>query len=442
MHIEPIDHGVDLSVAAAALRGRGGLAWLDGGGGLGDEGRWSFLACDPVEIRRSAFGDAAPLAALVGVDEPVVRDAGHGVEGPEAEAARVAPRFIGYIAYDAAWSGTTRTPRRLARDPTAPILWLGRYDAVVAVDHHAARAFVVGDNRRACRRLLRRISGPATPPVARAWTARVDERHHHRHAVEAALDHIARGDIYQVNLARRWVASFEGDGLALWLAMRRASPVPLGMFLDTGEQVVLARTMERFLEWEGPGQMLRTRPIKGTIARSGRDDDGEAQRLLGDDKERAEHAMIVDLMRNDLSRVAVTGSVRVPVRMVVEPYAGLQHLVSTVSCRTRPDVRLPDLLTATFPPGSVTGAPKLRAIEIIESLEAWPRGVYTGAVGLVRRDGSAAFAVAIRTAVVRGGQATYFAGGGLVSASVAEREIAETELKARVFTDAVATLGP
>jgi anthranilate/para-aminobenzoate synthase component I len=147
--------------------------------------------------------------------------------------------------------------------------------------------------------------------------------------------------------------------------------------------------------------------------------------------------MIVDLMRNDLGRVAAIGSVEVVERFVVEPFARLHHLVSTVACTTRPETRVSDVLRATFPPGSVTGTPKLRAIEAIDALEPTARGIYTGAVGFIDRAGGLSLAVAIRTAVVERGVASYFAGGGIVEASDIAREIAETDLKARVFTDAI-----
>ncbi|HKU44274.1 MAG TPA: anthranilate synthase component I family protein, partial [Polyangiales bacterium] len=262
----------------------------------------------------------------------------------------------------------------------------------------------------------------------------------HARAIELALEHIARGDIYQVNLARRFWARYDGSPLALALAMRRESPVPLGMYFDDGRRAVVGRSMERFLRWQRSERRLETRPIKGTVARSGRDLE-EQSALLGDPKEHAEHAMIVDLMRNDLGRVAAVGSVRVEQRFAVEPFARLHHLVSTVACTTRPEVRASDILYATFPPGSVTGTPKLRAIETIAALEPVRRGIYTGALGFVDRAGGLSLCVAIRTAVVEAGVASYFAGGGIVEASDIAREIAETELKARVFVDALRALG-
>ena len=243
------------------------------------------------------------------------------------------------------------------------------------------------------------------------------------------------GEVYEVNVARRWSAPFAGDAVELWQAMRVASRVPLGMFLDAGDHAVLACTIERFIHWDAGSRTLVTRPIKGTIRRD-TTDDGASQRLRADPKEQAEHSMIVDLMRSDLGRVAEIGTVKVEAPLLVEPFTGLYHLVSTVSCVTRPEVSLEAILEATFPPGSVTGAPKMRALEIIEELEKHPRGIYCGASGFIDHEGGLSLAVAIRTATVAEGRVYDWAGGGIVEASDPDREIAETELKARVFLDA------
>lgn len=439
MHVATIGRVGSAGEIARRLARRAGLAWLDGDAPHRD-GRASFVACDPVEVRRVSFGAERPLEALAGIEACGARVAGDSA-GVGIDPSR-APRWIGYVAYDAAWSGATRVPARLTRDPAQPIVWMARYDAVAAIDHtRGGEVTIVGDDRDACARLAEKIErGGAQPVAARIGAPRAEPAEPHRRAILAALEHIAAGDIYQVNLAREWIAPFDGSSVVLFEAMRRASRVPLGFFVDAGDHAVLSRTMERFLAWEGPGGALSTRPIKGTIARPGDDDARDARALAADDKERAEHAMIVDLMRNDLGRVAEVGTVRVEEPMVVEPYARLSHLVSTVACRTRAGVDLAAVLEATFPPGSVTGAPKIRAIEIIEALERTPRGPYCGAMGYVDRAGGASFAVGIRTAVVRGGAVRYHAGGGLVSASDPDREIAETELKARVFFEALAEL--
>jgi para-aminobenzoate synthetase component 1 len=417
--------------AALALATRPGLAWLDGDGSE-PEGRFSYVTSDPVEHLVRTLADDAPLAALAAL-EPAHTPQEHGPR---------APRWIGYVSYDAAWSGlqSRRRGACITRSTTDFALYFRRYEAIVAFDHATGKAFVIGDDTGSCERLRQRIESGITADLGfSVRDVAVPEGAAHEASIGAALELIAAGEIYQVNLARRWTAALSGAdprsaALGLYLAMRQASPVPLGAFLDVGDHAVLSRTMERFLDWDG--DTLRTCPIKGTIRRRGGDDEAEAARLRDDAKERAEHAMIVDLMRNDLGRVAVTGSVHLPRLFAVEPYAGLSHLVSTVACRTRPGTTLDAVLEATFPPGSVTGAPKIRAMEVIEALEPVPRGIYCGALGFVDRAGGASLAVAIRTAVARAGRVDYHAGGGLVFASDPAREVAETELKARAFLDA------
>lgn len=432
MRAREIDGRIDAAALAAGWRGRG-LAWLDGDGSSA-QGRWSFVGCEPVEVRSVRWGDAAPYDVLRGLS---VRGSGDC----EIDPADV-PAWIGLVAYDACWSSGSglRHAPRLARSGDAPVASFARYDALIAIDAQRGRAWIVGDDEAAIDRLASRIDERASAPRARVSRPIGEPAEVHRAAIERALEHIAAGEIYQVNLARRWSATIEGDAIALFLAMRAASPVPFGAYLELGaDRAILARTMERFLRWDARTRAIETRPIKGTIARAG-DDRAEAATLRSDAKERAEHAMIVDLMRNDLGRIAEVGTVHVERVMDVEPYVGLSHLVSTVRATTREDVDLRAILEATFPPGSISGTPKLRAIEIIEALERFPRGAYCGAIGHVDRAGGLSLAVAIRTATVARGELEYFAGGGLVEASVPEREVAETELKARVLLDAVRAL--
>jgi para-aminobenzoate synthetase component 1 len=350
------------------------------------------------------------------------------------------PAWIGYIAYDAFWSSPARGAPRFER-PKDPVILFRRYPALLVVDHEAGETSVAGDDEAACERFLQSLAAcdEASWEIPKIGSVRVDDSRTHRDAIVAALDYIGLGEVYEVNLARRWSAAFEGDALGLWRAMRLASRVPLGMFFDAGDHAVLACTMERFIHWDAQRRNLVTKPIKGTIRREPTDG-GASARLRADPKERAEHSMIVDLMRNDIGRVAEIGSVCVEAPLVVEPFTGLYHLVSTVRCTTREDVTLGDVLEATFPPGSVTGAPKIRALEIIEELEQHPRGVYCGALGFIDHAGGLSLAVAIRTATVRRGEVHYFAGGGIVEASDPDREVAETELKAKVFVDAVSSV--
>lgn len=391
-----IDH-TPLAVLAASADGE--VTWLDGDGNS-ELGATSYLGLEPVETIRGPIEDLPRLL----------------------DARATFPRWIGSITYEGEYR-------------------LARFDALVR--QHADRTAIVAESEGAARRLSKRLAAAwreAGDMSAAVRSLRSTPRDQHVVAIERAREHIAAGDIYQVNLARRWSGAFEGEPLGLFLAMRTASPVPLGFYQRLFDETVCARTMERFLRWDpdaaGRGT-LECRPIKGTVRREG-NDDAEAESLRNDSKEHAEHAMIVDLMRNDLGRVAEIGSVHVDDAFRVEPYAKLQHLVSTVRCTTRSGTTLRDVLQATFPPGSITGAPKIRAMEIIADLEDGPRGAYCGALGYVGR--RVELAVAIRTAVIRNRRVTYHAGGGLVWASDPEREVAETELKARAFLDAIESL--
>ncbi len=388
-----IDH-VPLSDLATSAFGE--VTWLDGDG-HSELGATSYLGLEPVETIR---GPIEELPRLV-------------------DAHATFPRWIGNITYEGEYR-------------------LARFDALIR--QRAGRTAIVAVDQAAAHRLQDQLVSVPTDVSASIHGLQSTPRDQHVQAIERARQHIAAGDIYQVNLARRWNGAFEGEPLGLFLAMRTASPVPLGFYQRLFDETVCARTMERFLRWDpdasGRGT-LECRPIKGTVRREG-NDDAEAESLRNDSKEHAEHAMIVDLMRNDLGRVAEIGSVHVDDAFRVEPYAKLQHLVSTVRCTTRSGTTLRDVLQATFPPGSITGAPKIRAMEIIADLEDGPRGAYCGALGYVGR--SVELAVAIRTAVIRDGRVTYHAGGGLVWASDPEREVAETELKARAFLDAIESL--
>lgn len=407
---------------ARRLEGRPGLVVLDGDGS-GVRGRFSYVASDPVEIFESRDDVADLLAAI---------------DGATTETPDPLPRFIGFVAYDAARDaidGSRHTP------PSIPRAWFGRYDALAVFDAELGTAELVGDDESALARMATRLEASESPATFTVGPLVIDDAAAHTHAIETALAAILRGDVYQVNLARRFRASFEGSALGLYAAMRTASPVPFGGFLDTPGVSVLGRSMERFLAYDAGTRRLETRPIKGTIPESA-DRLEDAARLRADPKEHAEHVMVVDLLRNDLGRVAAIGSVQVDEALVVEPFARLSHLVSTVSCTLAPGHGLGSVLRETFPPGSVTGTPKRAAMRLIEALEAHARGVYCGAYGYVARDGSFSFAVAIRTATITESVLDYWAGGGIVHGSVPAREVAETELKARVLFDALAERHP
>jgi anthranilate/para-aminobenzoate synthase component I len=446
------DVGAFASYAARAHEGT--LSWLDGNDGS-SRGRFSFLGVRPVETIVVRADDPDPLAVF----DRLEAEREHDVRGEAVPglAWSHVPRWIGAIAYDLAWSlraslGLRRAPvhaRAAHTRPGAPLAFFHRYDALLVGDAQIDEVSILADDEAAANRLSSFVTTEllaSSRAEATVGPLAVEPREVHARSIEAALELVRDGIVYQINLARRWSASVEGlaPGRALAAASSLASPVPQGAYLELGDRgaelALASRSMERFLSWDRVKGVLETRPIKGTIAASPTTREARERALLADPKERAEHAMIVDLMRNDLGRVAETGGVEVAGAFEVEPYRHLHHLVSTVRARTRRDATLREVLLATFPPGSVTGTPKLSAIEHIEALERFPRGFYCGAIGHVDRSGGLDLSVAIRTMQLTAGELTYFAGGGLVDASDVTRELDETELKARVLEDTIASL--
>ena len=253
--------------------------------------------------------------------------------------------------------------------------------------------------------------------------------------------HLDAGDAYEVCLTHALDAPFAGDPARLFRALRHASPAPYAALLDLPEGAVVSSSPECFVSLDARGA-VESRPIKGTRPRgaSEAEDVALASDLAENEKDRAENAMIVDLVRNDLGRVCRWGSVEVPAFGVVEPYASVHQLVSTVRGELAPGCDALDVIRACFPPGSMTGAPKIEAMRILEGLEPLERGVYSGALGFLDFDGTMDFSVVIRTVVAKGERATFHVGGAVVADSDAESEHTETLHKARAILGALASM--
>ena len=373
-------------------------------------GRATHVAAEPVASleargRALAMRDAAgavvrrwdgdPLAAA----EAFARDHGADLAAPVAPGA--APRVIGCFAYDLG-----RAIERLAAGPAlgadTPDLWLGAYPAIATWTGDGETGAITGEPA-ACARLAAALAtGPTAPGPAPALGALAadDDGAAHCARVARILAYIAAGDVYQVNLARRLVAPVRapGDALAIYAALAAVAPAPYGALIEADGATIVSGSPERFLTRRG--DRIETRPIKGTRPRSpdpGRDRAAAAE-LAASAKDAAEHLMIVDLERNDLGRVAAIGSVEVDRLGYVVELPQLHHMVSRVSARLRPGVGLAELLRATFPGGSITGAPKIRAMQIIDELEPARRGPYCGAIGYLGAGGAIELAIAIRIA--------------------------------------------
>jgi len=252
-------------------------------------------------------------------------------------------------------------------------------------------------------------------------------------AVRRALDYIAAGDVYQANLSRGWratAADSAADPVSIYRRLRATNPSPFAALLRYGDFALLSSSPERLVSTRG--NTVSTRPIAGTRPRGATQEADAAliRSLLHNEKERAEHVMLIDLERNDLGRVCAGGSVRVDEYMSVETYAHVHHIVSNVSGRLRNDVSPVDVIRALFPGGTITGCPKVRCMEIIAELEGVGRGAYTGSIGYLNRDGSCDLNILIRTITAQGGSFKFRAGAGIVADSNAAQELAETRAKA------------
>jgi para-aminobenzoate synthetase component 1 len=481
---------LDPEEACARLAGLPYRLWLDSAANTTRLGRYSFLMADPpllVHSRatRVEIVDAASGAARVHDGDAL--DAVETLVRPFAAAPVPGlPPFqcgaAGYLAYD--WGATLeRLPSPRYDDLGLDDVVFGIYDWVLAWDHHAGRVWLLSSGlperspearlERAMSRaefVLRQIhadrhadrapldaasprvfldpppshdAAPSYPVEGGWWDERLGlrssfTRAEYVKAVARVREYVHAGDIFQANLSQRFEAPLTELPWTLYQRLRRLNAAPFAAFMETPGATILSASPERFIRVDGGGH-VETRPIKGTSPRGiGPEHDAAlGQALTESAKDRAENLMIVDLMRNDLSRVCMPGTVRVPELFALERYATVHHLVSTVVGDLEPGRTVLDLLRASFPGGSITGAPKLRAMEIIAELEPSRRSVYCGSLGYWSLSGELDTSIAIRTAAARHGRLYFNAGGGIVADSNPELEYRETLDKARGIIDAL-----
>jgi anthranilate synthase component 1 len=383
-----------------------------------------------------------------------------------------APRFfggmVGYFAYDIVSSLFRQVPGKpgssLAESPKARFMLTK--DCIV-FDHHDKKLFLFSSpfltydsdpstEYKKCAGTINALAHhiadlarrrPAKPPLPvmpgrkPVPYTEMTEKEAFKRAVGRVKEHIAAGDIFQTVISRRSECTLEGDPFPVYAALREINPSPYMYYLDFKDEQVIGASPEMLIRVER--RRVTTVPIAGTRPRgkTRKEDKALAQDLLSDEKERAEHTMLVDLARNDLGRVCRFGSVEVPEFMGIEKFSHVQHIVSTVRGVLRDHLDAYDALKSCFPAGTVSGAPKIRAMQIIGEQEQEPRGLYAGAVGYIGFDRSLEFAIAIRTIIVNAGRARIQVGAGIVADSVPENEWQETESKAAAMKRAIERAG-
>jgi para-aminobenzoate synthetase len=454
LRVECLDAVPDPEAAFSSLYGSSEYAfWLDSSR-PGERGRFSFM------------GDASgPLAEVIehraGEGQPLLERLQERLEQSRPAHLHALPfefdcGFVGYLGYELKSECGYPSPQS-SPHPDAALIFS---DRLIAFDHEEQATYLLclhrlgeeeaaeewisntasqlanlsavsdggsGESRRTLPAVVRRDS-PGAPPTAPRLSRSRDQ---YLEDIETCLQHLRNGDSYELCLTNQLNLDLEIDPLDLYLRLRRANPAPFSAYLRLGDLTVLSSSPERFLRVSRDGE-AEARPIKGTSRRGAtpEEDARLAAALAADEKNRAENLMIVDLLRNDLGQICAIGSVEAPEMMAVESYETVHQLVSSVRGRLRSGASAADAVRSCFPPGSMTGAPKKRATEILDALEGAPRGVYSGAIGWLGLGGGADLSVAIRTIALAGGRATVGAGGAIVLDSDLEREYEEMLLKA------------
>ncbi|MGJ8639409.1 MAG: aminodeoxychorismate synthase component I [Opitutaceae bacterium] len=408
-------------------------------------GRWSFFGADPFEVFSHSSdqvldADSDGLALLRAKLAPYQQDR------PEHSIPFIGGA-VGFLSYDYGRQIESLASRSVD-DRSVPDMWFGLYDGIAALNHETGVLSLVALGIRADAAIvLSELEAIINDDVVAAdsvafhgdWSWNM-ARETFEDKVATIRDYIASGDIYQVNLSRRARCRFEGDAVALFQALRKGNPSPYGAYIDTGDLQVVSTSPEQFLQKRG--RLVETRPIKGTRPRgeSEEEDAINAAELRASEKERAELLMIVDLERNDLGRVAEFGSVRVEGLYHLEHYKRVMHQTAQVKAILAEQYDVYDCIRALFPGGSISGAPKVRALEIIEELEPTRRGVYCGSIGYIGFDGDAELNIAIRSLHMKDGYLDYQVGGGIVWDSDPASEYQETLDKGRAIRETLDSL--
>lgn len=432
--------------------------FLDSGMDNEKLGQFSFIGCDPIVLVKSKDDD------ITVTDENGTRT----FKGdPFEELSKIMDRYkleyyselpfiggaVGYFGYDLCHH-IEKLPRKAVDDVKIPDMYFGIYDGVIAIDHrgdgpdkvYVAALGVKGDELKVVEELCSEIESAEKEGVhielkyknrSLDFKSNFKSKEDYKDSIQKVRDYIKSGDIYQVNLTQRFECELEEDPYELYAKLREINPAPFASFLDLEDANIVCSSPERFIKVRDG--VIETRPIKGTINRGSTPEEDEKNRnqLINSEKDKAELLMIVDLERNDLGKISKTGTVKVTELFHLEEYATVYHLVSTIVGEVEDSYDAIDCVKATFPGGSITGAPKIRSMEVIDELEPTQRNIYTGSIGYIGFNGDMDLNIVIRTIVCKDKKAYFQVGGGITWDSDPELEYQETLHKGRALMESL-----
>ncbi|MGB0467463.1 MAG: aminodeoxychorismate synthase component I [Pontibacterium sp.] len=425
----PIPYEADSSLYFERIRALGNAVYLDSGRPLSPYGRFDIIAAAPADILTFEYTektDNDPFAQLREVAKRYHINASPHPDLPFCGG------LIGHFSYDLGRALET-LPSHALKDTQYPDMQVGVYLWALIVDHQLKCCTLVA-TENVDTLMLDQIEAHLIKPsdtkthsfrLKHAFKSNVSEERYHQ-ALHQIDDYIHAGDCYQVNFAQRFSSEYSGDPWQAYLKLRQAAPTPYSAYIESNRGAILSLSPEQFLEIKN--NQVTSKPIKGTRPRASDSTQDAALKaeLRDSTKDRAENLMIVDLLRNDLGKVCEYGSVRVPEIFAVESYRNVHHLVTTVTGKLDPHYSAIDLLEQCFPGGSITGAPKIRAMEIIDELEPHRRSIYCGSIGYISFCGTMDTSITIRTLLCENNQIHCWAGGGIVADSISDMEYEET----------------
>lgn len=455
MIIKKLETKLDSFKIYSIFKNRNKSFFLDSGMDSEKLGKYSFIGFDPIEEL-----ECKNHKIVLKTDKEIVRKEGD----PFEELKKITEKYkvdysgeipfiggiVGNFSYDLCHY-VEKLPRTAKDDVEFPDLSIGVYDGIIAIDHQKEESYIIAVGfKKEAEVIIDKIEKTikenekkgiqielVNSKIKPEFKSNFKSKELYKESIEKVRSYIESGDVYQVNLTQRFESEIDITPFELYAKLRHINPAPFASYIDLGDFKIVSSSPERFIKIKNG--VIETRPIKGTINRGKTPDEDKANReqLCNSEKDKAELLMIVDLERNDLSRVAKIGTVKVRELFHLEEYATVYHLVATVTAEVKENIDAIDCIKASFPGGSITGAPKIRAMEVIDELEPTQRNIYTGAIGYIGFNGDTDLNIVIRTVLCKGNKVYFQVGGGITWDSNPELEYQETLHKAEAMIKAI-----